>query len=345
MPERDSRQSNIEDRFVRLNQGSEARLTQIEAAKGIGDEEILVLDNPQTTLFSKIQESLRFFLRPVDRRVALPVSVILLIISVACSSNPDSGINEPTVNKPNIETAGKIAFISDREGDPEIYLMDQDGSNVTNVTDNHGLDAYQDDPWSPDGSKLLFMSDRNGNVDIFTINADGSDEMQITDHPEDDLWPIWSPNGEQIAFTTERDGNVEIYIVNADGSGLRNLTNNQADEGALGFTWSPDGTRLAYSSNRELENQLYVIDINGENEKLVARGGNSEHILESYWSPDGGSIAFEMTQLMVGNDIFIVDIKTNDFVHITDEIIDGANVRWSPDGSLLLFDHSSCFLA
>src|SRR3989344_1315161 len=112
--------------FERLEQGSEVRRTHIEAAREICDDEILVINDPQTTLFSKIQESLRFFLRPVDRRVALPVSVILLIIAVACSSNPESGINEPAVNKPSIETAGKIAFNSDREGDPEIYLMDQD---------------------------------------------------------------------------------------------------------------------------------------------------------------------------------------------------------------------------
>lgn len=71
--------------FERLEQGSEARRAHIEAARGITDDEILVLDNSQTTLFSKLKESLSRFLKPVSGRVALPISAVLLTIAAACA--------------------------------------------------------------------------------------------------------------------------------------------------------------------------------------------------------------------------------------------------------------------
>ena len=70
--------------FERLEQGGDARLVQIETAKGLGTDEILVLDNPQTTLFSKLKESLSNIISPVGGRVAVPVGMVILTIAAAC---------------------------------------------------------------------------------------------------------------------------------------------------------------------------------------------------------------------------------------------------------------------
>src|SRR3989344_1298697 len=85
--------------FERLEQGSKTRLAQVEAARGICDDEVLVLDDPQTTLFSKLKESLNNFIKPAGRRVALPASAVLLTIAAACSGGgkdkpPDAGGSE-----------------------------------------------------------------------------------------------------------------------------------------------------------------------------------------------------------------------------------------------------------
>ena len=90
---------NAPDRFVSLAQGSDARLAQIEAGKRIGDEEILVLEDPQTTLFARLKESLSRSLKPVRGRVAVPVGMVLLTIAAACSGGgkdkpPDAGGSE-----------------------------------------------------------------------------------------------------------------------------------------------------------------------------------------------------------------------------------------------------------
>lgn len=325
------------NQFERLAQGSEARLAQIEAGKRIGNEEILVLEDPQTTLFSKFKESLSRILKPVNGKVAVPVSVVLLTIAAACSRGEEK-IEGPRdfVNR----DGPHIAFQSERDDNAEIYTMKPDGTDLRNLSNNSGRDGYLGNPWSPDGSRLVFMSDRDGNMNIYVMNADGSKVKRLTNDPEDDLWPVWSPDGSMVAFTSERDGNVEIYLINSDGSGLRNLTNNPADEGALGFTWSPDGKKIAYSSNRNFESQLFVIDIDGENETLLAHtDSSSDHILESFWSPDGSKIAFEMMRTMVRNEIFLVDVDKGGFIQITKDVA-GVNPAWSPDSKFITFNDS-----
>ena len=66
----------------------------------------------------------------------------------------------------------KIAFISDRDGNFEIYVMDADGSNPTNLTNNPGRDSFP--AWSPDGSKIAFGSDRDGNMEIYVMDIENN---------------------------------------------------------------------------------------------------------------------------------------------------------------------------
>ncbi len=85
----------------------------------------------------------------------------------------------------------KIAFGSDRDGNWEIYVMDADGSNATNLTNNSALDGYP--VWSPDGTKIVFLSDRDDNVEIYVMDADGSNPTNLTNNPAEDHFPAWSP--------------------------------------------------------------------------------------------------------------------------------------------------------
>jgi dipeptidyl aminopeptidase/acylaminoacyl peptidase len=97
---------------------------------------------------------------------------------------------------------GQIAFSSNRNGNFEIYTMNDDGSDVTRLTED---DANDFDPiWSPDGDKIAFVSDRDstGDIDepgditaIYSMNADdGSDVTRLTDDDADDREPDWGTN-------------------------------------------------------------------------------------------------------------------------------------------------------
>ena len=136
---------------------------------------------------------------------------------------------------PGPSAAGKIAFMSTRDGNSEVYVMNANGSGPTNLTNNP---AYDNSPaWSPDGSRIAFSSNRDDNEEIYVMNADGTGVIRLTNNPAYDFTAAWSPDGSRVVFSSNRDGNFEIYIMNADGSGLTRLTNDPALDGEP--AWSP----------------------------------------------------------------------------------------------------------
>ncbi len=74
----------------------------------------------------------------------------------------------------------KLAFVSDRDGNSEVYVMNADGSGQRNLTRNAAFDA--DPSWSPDGRKLAFVSNRDGSYRVHVMNADGSGQRRLAQH-------------------------------------------------------------------------------------------------------------------------------------------------------------------
>jgi len=137
----------------------------------------------------------------------------------------------------------RIAFSSGRGGNLDIYVMDANGSNLTQLTSSRGFDEWP--AWSPDGRTLVFVSDRTGNVEIYTIPANGGPEQRLTDHPADD-WPaVWSPDGRRLLFASNRDGNWNLFLLELAGGTLTRLTSDPGDEREP--AWSPDGRTLAFA--------------------------------------------------------------------------------------------------
>jgi len=161
---------------------------------------------------------------------------------------------------------GTIAFQSNRDGNNEIYIMNGDGSGLTNLTNNPADDIGP--VWSPDGKKILFLSSRDGNYEVYLMNADGSDPTNLTNSPAfegDNGGPEaidWSPDGRKIAFTSDRNGNNEIYVMNADGSDPTNLTDSPTDE--IFPKWSADGTQIGFTTNRAGNNdEIFLMNADG----------------------------------------------------------------------------------
>lgn len=130
----------------------------------------------------------------------------------------------------------KIAFASDRDGDSEIYVMNNDGSNLVQLTENNGYDGMP--RWSPDGKILSFDTDRDGgDWDIYIMNADGSNPKPLTSNSTSDFAASWSPDGNWLVYLTNVDGDNEILIVNIDGQNQQRLTNDSFIE--LAPIWIP----------------------------------------------------------------------------------------------------------
>jgi TolB protein len=128
----------------------------------------------------------------------------------------------------------QIVFTSDRAGNPHIYIMDSDGSNLNRLTK---INPYNDTPiWSPIGDKIALVSRERGETfDIYTLDIMNGKVRQLT-AVGNNTHPSWSPDGLHITFSSNRDGQNEIYIMNWDGTGLKRLTYNG---GNTSPAWSP----------------------------------------------------------------------------------------------------------
>ena len=110
-----------------------------------------------------------------------------------------NGLMKPAVPRPSGvvlgKVSGRITFQTNRDGNIEVYVMNGDGSGLTDLTDNP---AGDDMPmWSPDGSKILFGADRDGNDEIYVMNADGSDPTNLTNNPAQEETADWSRTGKR----------------------------------------------------------------------------------------------------------------------------------------------------
>jgi uncharacterized protein YjdB len=141
----------------------------------------------------------------------------------------------------------RIAYVTDRDGNAEIYLMNADGTNPQRLTNTPATEGSPS--WTPDGAKIVFASNvagtTTGTFHIWIMNADGSGQRQLTQGTTSDFQPAVSPDGKTIAFTTDRDGgsNYNIYLMNPDGSNPRQFTKDLVPE--TNPVWLADG-QLAY---------------------------------------------------------------------------------------------------
>lgn len=121
----------------------------------------------------------------------------------------------------NPRTGREIAFISDRGGSPQIYVMDASGANQRPLIARGG---HADSPsWSPDGRYIAFTYGGAGSFQVFIADIASGQLLQLTSQGRNES-PTWSPDGRHLAFQSNRSGRWEIWQMHIDGSGQRQLT-------------------------------------------------------------------------------------------------------------------------
>ena len=133
-------------------------------------------------------------------RTLLPSAALLSVVLVLGAEG-----SSPTQQ----EAVSQIAFVSERDGNSEIYVINSDGSGLANLTNNPARDHAP--AWSPDGSRIAFRSRRGeGSYNLYVMGADGSNPIRLVTNASDDgsgdYTPHWSPDGSKILFNANREG-------------------------------------------------------------------------------------------------------------------------------------------
>lgn len=232
-------------------------------------------------------------------------------------------------------TSTKIAFVlgppehlGAYAGDGDIYVMNADGTGLTQLT--HGLDAARP-AWSPDGTRIVFVRDQGSSLVV--MNADGSDPHEVRLDGEaypPYRSPAWSPDGARIAFQASPSRGVDtngVYVTNVDGTDTSRLTHGMSDGSPA---WSPDGATLAHAG----PDGIYLHDVlTGADQRVTVCDKREDcgFDFEPTWAPDGSRIAFTR-QNYEGDSVqvFVVNADGTGLQQLTDGPEWNRQPSWNP---------------
>jgi serine/threonine protein kinase len=242
---------------------------------------------------------------------------------------------------------GEIAYASNRQGLPQIFLASISGDSAFQIT-NLPEGACQPS-WSPNGEMLVFISPCKGMDDVYYdsslyfINADGSNLTPISTVPGGDFDPAWSPDGKSVAFTSLRTGQMEIFMLNVEDQSVAQITKGASSVESRQPSWSPDGMQIAYTVKRFGVYQIWMMNTDGTNQKQIVRSGSKFSDYLPTWSRDGQLIIFSQRCatticLPYAMRISPKDSSVQQATALQFGILSIENIEYSPDGFWLVFE-------
>lgn len=225
----------------------------------------------------------------------------------------------------------RIAFQSDRSGNPEIWMCDRDGQNISQLTFfRRGVAGTAQ--WSPDGSQIAFDYRAAGMSDVYVMKVTGGVPRKVTSEDSDDSVPSWSRDGKYLYFASNRTGSLEVWKMPVEGGEETQITRHG------GFTAfeSTDGRYIYYSKNNGCPGVWRMPAEGGDEAKVLSEGGAGswgqwtladKGIYFINYQPDGLSVslynfATQKVTRLIGLE------KVNEFV---------GGLTTSPDGKEILY--------
>jgi TolB protein len=171
----------------------------------------------------------------------------------------------------------KIAFSSTRDGNPEIYIVNRDGSGLRRITNNPSIDITP--TWSPSGTQIAFTSDRSGTPQIYVVGIDGLNLSKKTSESFCDR-PTWSPAPfNEIAFASRSGPGFDIRVLDLSTGVTKGLTFGEGTNESPAF--SPNGRHIVFTSTRSGKTQVFTMARDGKDVRQITKAGNN---YEPDWS-------------------------------------------------------------
>jgi TolB protein len=227
-----------------------------------------------------------------------------------------------------------IYFVSTRTGHKEIWRMDFDGKNQTQITHFNNISQYPS--LSLDGTKIAFTSWVHVQPAIFVFSVDPVRDLRFYNQNASVNGPAsFTPDG-KVVFSSSAGGCCGIFISNLDGRGVRRLSSSTAIDTEPKV--SPLGNQIVFVSGRSGPQQIYRMNMDGaEIERLTPGNGEASN---PSWDPKGTQIAFAWTQgYATGNfNIFTMQATPGStYTQLTHGQGKNENPSWAPDGVHLAF--------
>src|SRR5215208_6913269 len=236
------------------------------------------------------------------------------------TNTPDTNEGQPAWSPDGTKIAftgpGDLNEDGVRFGD--IYVMDADGTNRTNLTDTPNRSDYQPS-WAPSGAQLTFVRVVEGRVfleqpDIFVMDTDPAtkdDAINLTQTDESEYDPAWSPDGAKIAFAGVRNSGWEIVTMDPDGQNEKILTGDGFDGNDEAPDWSPDGTKVVFMKESQVGGccepwEIWAVNRDGSGDTNLTN--DPSYDMGPSWSPDGSEITFTSNRDATVEDPFRTDI-------------------------------------
>ncbi|MDQ3699036.1 MAG: hypothetical protein M3373_13595 [Gemmatimonadota bacterium] len=230
----------------------------------------------------------------------------------------------------------RIAFVSTRDGNREIYVLELYGAGEMRLTNTPEDDS--DPVWSPDGKRLAYVTQASAaspaQISIVDWeNREHGPRLISQSVTVSDGYPAWSPGGDFLAFSTSQfSSNRDIAIMRADGSDRRRLTDVIGQ--TLRPSWSPDGTRVAFDADLD----IWVVNADGTGARPIVQHPSAD--LNAAWSPDGLKLVFQSSRH--GKfDIFVVNADGSNLRRLTSGFADDIDPAWTPDGRIVFASNRS----
>jgi TolB protein len=223
----------------------------------------------------------------------------------------------------------KIAFIADKKGEKELYLMDWDGQRMQGSGITAGI--LMTPHWSPDKTKLLYSAERQRQWGIYLLDISNMKERNLMLMNGLNIAGNFFPNNYQFVFATSRDVNSGIYIADLSHAGGRKIISSPWID--VSASISPDGKSIVFVSNRSGNPQIYIADRDGYGVTRLTFQGN--YNTSPVWSPQGDKIAYAS---MIGgkNQIYVIKTDGTGPTQLTDRG-NNESPSFSPDGRYLTF--------